>query len=103
MLPLWLGAADAIRSIEAARVHHAARRRGGGVAACGAGTAGGRAGDRAPAYAPTLSPNARTSSRGGEIVSLSDFSYSKPLHGKSTRKPHAVVWIRQCKTPASNY
>src|SRR5215471_14855851 len=31
------GAADAIRSIEATRVHHAARRRG-GVAACGAWT-----------------------------------------------------------------
>ena len=35
MLPLWLGAADAIRSAETARVHHAARRRG-GVAARGA-------------------------------------------------------------------
>src|SRR6202048_1538757 len=34
MLPLWLGAADAIRSVETARIHHAARRRG-CVAACG--------------------------------------------------------------------
>jgi len=52
MLPLWLGAADAIRSRETARVHyaarrsgietrlhHAARRRGCGLAAGGAGAA----------------------------------------------------------------
>src|SRR5262249_22471650 len=38
--PLWLGAADAIRSAETTRVHRAARRRGGGVAARGARAAG---------------------------------------------------------------
>ena len=35
MLPLRLGAADAIQSFEASRVHHAARRHGNGVAARG--------------------------------------------------------------------
>jgi hypothetical protein len=40
MLPLWLGAADAIRPIEAARLHRAVRRRGGGVAARGPCAAG---------------------------------------------------------------
>ena len=34
--------------MQAARFHHAARRRGGRVAACGAGAAGGDAGDRVP-------------------------------------------------------
>ena len=37
--PGWRGP-NAIRSIETPRVHHAARRRGGRVAACGAGAAG---------------------------------------------------------------
>ena len=36
----------AVQAHEAARVHHAARRRGGGVAACGARAAAGDAGDR---------------------------------------------------------
>ena len=36
MLTLWLGAADAIWSIETSRLHHAARRRGGGILAAGA-------------------------------------------------------------------
>src|SRR6516165_12052074 len=45
-LTLGLGAADAIYSIEATRVHHASRRRGSDVAACGAGAAVGDAGDR---------------------------------------------------------
>src|SRR5712691_9456347 len=45
MLTLWLGTADAIWSIETSRLHHAARRRGGGVAVGGARAATG-AGDR---------------------------------------------------------
>src|SRR5262249_27155162 len=40
--PSWRGA-NAIRSIETARVHHNARRRGGGLAACGTGAAAGQA------------------------------------------------------------
>src|SRR4051794_21566615 len=36
---VWLAGIDAIRSIEAPRGHHAARWRGGRVAACGAGAA----------------------------------------------------------------
>src|SRR5215467_34267 len=42
MLPLWLGAADAIRSLETARGHRIDRRRG-GVAARGAGSIQARA------------------------------------------------------------
>src|SRR5262245_45763523 len=50
---------NAIRSIEAARVHHAARWRD-GVAAGGVGAAGGVAGDRVPSerYAGCYSPHA---------------------------------------------
>src|SRR5260370_42437733 len=95
MLPLWLGAAEAIRSIEAARVHHAARRRGGGVAACGARTAGGGAGDRVPAYAPTLSRNARTSSRGGRIARVSAYPDPNRRLGTRTQSRHAGACSRK--------
>src|SRR6266851_10324999 len=43
----WLRGLNAIRSIETARVHHVARRRGGGVAGRGKGATGGSVGDRA--------------------------------------------------------
>src|SRR5262249_50552161 len=52
MLPLLLGAADAIRSIEAARVHHASRRRG-GVAARGARSRANLGGRRSKCNEPT--------------------------------------------------
>src|SRR5262245_39651588 len=45
-LVIWLGAADAVRSTETARVHIAARWRSGSVAACGARAAVSDAGNR---------------------------------------------------------
>src|SRR5262249_22845217 len=42
----WLGRSNTIRSVEAPRLHHSARRRGGRVAARGTRAAAGDAGDR---------------------------------------------------------
>src|SRR5262245_40448712 len=52
MLPLWLGAANAIQSTSKARVHYAARRRGCCVAARGARAAGGDAGPPSAQFLP---------------------------------------------------
>src|SRR5262249_10479023 len=54
-----LGAADAIRSTETARVHHAARRRGGRVANDGASAAGSHTPDRRPRFNRSKSKQSR--------------------------------------------
>src|SRR4029453_3777274 len=62
MLPRWPGAADAIRSTWTARVHRAARRRGGGVAGRGSGAAASDAGDW---ISPQYHSHAACAPRGG--------------------------------------
>jgi len=46
MLPLWLGAADAIRSAEETKVHHSSRRRSSVAAGCARAAGGACAADR---------------------------------------------------------
>jgi ABC transporter substrate binding protein len=50
MLSAWLGTTHAIWSTETTPIHHAARRRGGRLAARGARAAGGDTGDRIPRF-----------------------------------------------------